>query len=116
MKDYINHIEKILKQLNKRNLQLKPEKCKFYKKDVDFLEFIIDRKEVKINSVKICTVKEWKQSINIKKIISFLKFINYNRKFIKNYFKKVILFINLTAKDRLWSWRKLEKKAFQQLR
>ena len=113
MKEHINHIEKVLKQLNERDLQLKSEKCEFYKKDVNFLEFMIGRKEIRMNSVKINAVREWKQSINIKEVMSFLKFINYNRKFIKNYFKKVISLINLMTKDRSWNWRKSEEEVFQ---
>ena len=100
MKEHVNYIEKILKQLNERDLQLKSEKCEFHKKDVDFLEFMIGRKKIRMNSVKINAVREWKQSINVKKVMSFLEFINYNRKFIKDYFKKAISLINLTAKDR----------------
>lgn len=116
MKEHVNYIKKILKQLNERDLQLKSEKCKFHKKDVNFLEFVIDRKEIRMNSVKINTVREWKQSINIKKVMSFLRFVNYNRKFIKDYFKKVISLINLTVKNRSWNWEKSEEEAFQQLK
>ena len=116
MKEHVNYIEKILEWLNERDLQLKSEKCEFHKKDINFLEFIVDRKEIRINSVKINIIREWKQSINVKKIQSFLKFVNYNRKFIKNYFKKAISLINLMMKDKLWSWEKSEKEAFQQLR
>ena len=116
IKEHVNYIEKVLEQLNKRNLQLKSEKCEFHKKDVDFLEFVIGRKEIRMNSVKINTVREWKQSTNIKKIISFLEFVNYNRKFIKDYFKKVISLINLMMKNKPWNWEKSEEEAFQQLR
>ena len=58
MKEHINHIEKILKQLNKRDLQLKPEKCEFHKKDIDFLEFVVDRKEIRMNPAKTNAVRE----------------------------------------------------------
>ena len=46
MNEHVNHIKKIFKQLDKKDLQLKSEKCKFYKKDVDFLEFVVERKEI----------------------------------------------------------------------
>ena len=35
------------------------------------------------------------------KIQFFINFVNYNRKFIKNYFRKTILFINLTIKIKI---------------
>ena len=66
-----------------------------------------------MNSIKLKTIKEWSQSTNVKKIQTFLRFVNYNRKFIKNYFKKVIPLINMTIKDKLWSWELKEQQAFE---
>ena len=77
---------------------------------------MVGRKGIRMNPVKINAVREWKQSINIKKVMSFLKFVNYNRKFIKDYFKKAISLTNLMTKDRPWNWEKSEEEAFQQLR
>jgi len=47
---------------------------------------------------------------------SFLDFINYNRKFIKDYFANAILLTNLTKKDAPWSWELVEEKSFQNLK
>lgn len=71
LEKYINHIKKIFKQLNEKDLQLKLKKYKFYKKNIDFFEFIVKWKEIKINSIKLQAVKKWKQLINIKKFSSF---------------------------------------------
>ena len=40
---------------------------------------------IRIDPTKIAAAKEWLILINIKKIQSFLKFINFNRNFIKKY-------------------------------
>ena len=61
--------------------------------------------ELRINSIKLETIKKWSKSTSVKEVQVFLKFVNYNRKFIKNYFKKVISLINLTNKDKSWSWK-----------
>ena len=53
MKEHVNHIERVLEQLNKRDLQLKSEKCEFHKEDVDFLEFVVERKEIRMDPVKL---------------------------------------------------------------
>ncbi len=94
----MNYIFKILKYLNKRNLHLKSKKCEFHRKKVDFLEFVVEQHEVRMNLKKLRTIKEWKSSINVKKVQFFLNFINYNKKFIKNYFVNAILLTNFTKK------------------
>ncbi len=68
LKKHISHISKILKCLNRRNLHLKPKKCEFHWEKVDFLEFVVERHEVRMNLEKLRAIKEWKSFINIKKI------------------------------------------------
>jgi hypothetical protein len=40
-KDYVEHVKTVLRCLNKAHLQVKLEKCKFYKQEVEFLGFIV---------------------------------------------------------------------------
>jgi hypothetical protein len=58
LKEHVQHVSQILKCLNQRNLRLKPKKCEFHQKEVDFLEFVVERHEIRMNSKKIKTVKE----------------------------------------------------------
>ncbi len=58
LKQYIQHIFQILECLNKRNLYLKSEKCKFYREEVDFLEFIVEQHKIRIDLKKLETVKK----------------------------------------------------------
>jgi len=102
LKEHISHVFKVLKCLNKRNLHLKSKKCEFHRKKIDFLELVVKRHEVRMNLKKLQVIKEWKSSINVKKVQFFLGFINYNKKFIKNYFANAILLTNLTKKNTLW--------------
>ena len=53
---------------------------------------------------------------NIKKLLSFLKFINFYRKFIKGYLSIIILLINLIKNNILWAWGYKEEKIFNKLR
>jgi hypothetical protein len=41
-KDHVEHVKTVLKCLNKAHLQVKLEKCKFYKQEVEFLSFIVE--------------------------------------------------------------------------
>ena len=90
----------MLQCLKQKQLLFKFEKCEFHKFEIKFLEFVIEIQKVRMNLTKIKTIKNWSQSTNVKKVQAFLRFINYNCKFIKNYFKKIIFLINLTIKNK----------------
>jgi len=65
-----------------------------------------------MNLEKLRAIKEWKSSINVKEVQSFLGFMNYNRKFIKDYLVNAISLTNLTKKNTPWVWRLIEEKSF----
>ena len=54
----MNYVFKILEYLNKRNLHFKLKKCEFHRKKIDFLEFVVERHEIRINFEKLRTIKE----------------------------------------------------------
>ena len=58
LKKHVQHVSQVLKCLNRRNLRLKPEKCEFHQEKVNFLEFVVERHEIRMNSEKIKAVKE----------------------------------------------------------
>jgi len=99
LKKHVSYVSKVLKCLNIKNLHLKPKKCEFHREKVNFLEFVVEQHEVRMNSKKLRTIKEWKSLTNVKKVQFFLDFINYNKKFIKNYLVNAISLTNFTKKD-----------------
>jgi hypothetical protein len=48
---------------------------------------IIERDEIKMNLKKIKAIVKWDTSIHIKKMQAFLKFVNFYRRFVKNFSK-----------------------------
>ncbi len=58
LKKHVQHVSQILKCLNKRNLRLKPKKCEFHQEKVNFLEFVVERHEIRMNLEKIKAVKK----------------------------------------------------------
>ena len=96
---HIKHVNIVLELLMQRNLLLKSKKCEFHKKKMDFLNFIVGNNTIWMNSAKIQAIKEWKILINSNEVLSFINFTNYNRKFIKEYFKKAIPLTELTKND-----------------
>jgi len=58
LKKHVQHVSQILECLNKRDLRLKPEKCEFHREEVDFLEFVVERHEIRMDLEKIKAIKE----------------------------------------------------------
>ena len=58
MKLYVNHVITVLKCLNEKDLRLKSEKCEFHRIKIDFLDFIVEKNEIRIDSKKIQTMKK----------------------------------------------------------
>jgi hypothetical protein len=56
--DHIKHVKQVLRALNQFNLRLKPEKCKFHKREVLFLRYVVGADRVRISEDKIKVVKE----------------------------------------------------------
>ena len=67
----INHI---LDKLEKYDLFLKPEKCKFHQCKVKYLSVIIGNGTVKMDPVKIQGIMEWPTLKTVKDVQSFLGF------------------------------------------
>ena len=116
IEEHEQHIKKVLECLSKRNLLIKSEKCDWHKKEVDFLRFIIEINDVRMNSDKLTSVKAWSVSTNVKEVQAFLEFVNYNRKFIQEYSQKIMTLTNLIIKDKSWKWNEDEQTAFESLR
>ena len=54
----MQHIQKVLKALKKYNLKARPKKYKFYKKEVEFLGFIVTTTGLKIDLKKVEAVRD----------------------------------------------------------
>ena len=116
LKKHKQHVRTMLQCLEQRRLLLKLEKCEFHQFNVEFLGFVVGTRGVRMDSAKIKAVEDWPQPKNVKEVQAFLEFVNYNRKFIKDYSRKVVPLINLTIKDRPWNWQNKKQQAFEQLR
>jgi len=78
-------VEEVLKRLEENNLFVKPEKCKWKVRKVEFLGVVIDLKGVEMQKEKVEGVFNWSTPRNVKEVQKFLGLTNYYRKFIKNF-------------------------------
>ncbi len=115
-KKHKDHVKLVLKQLRKAELQMNIQKCEFNVEEIVFLEVIVSEQDLRMNSSKMIVIVNWITSINLKEIQSFIRFVNFYRRFIRNCFKLVKSFIQLTRKDTSFVWNEVCIQAFRNLK
>ncbi len=91
-KKHRDHVKLVLKRLREAELQMNIWKCEFNVEKTVFLKVIVSEQDLHMNSSKMIIIVNWTTSINLKEIQSFMKFVNFYCRFIKNFFKLVKLF------------------------
>src|SRR5260221_363874 len=108
-------VARILYMLKGHDLFLKPEKCSFHKREVDYLGFIVGKGQVKMDPVKVDALTDWPKPTSVKEMRSFLGFGNYYKGFIDNYSALARPLHELTKKNVQWRWTDKEQNAFDAL-
>ena len=117
-KEHDDHLKKVLQCINKANLRLNLNKCKFYSEEVDILGFKISKYGQQIQNRKLSAILDWEKPTNGKGIQRFLGFVNYCRKFIPNYAKISAPLVKLQDIKTISNdqWNIEAEQAFQELK
>ena len=115
VKAHSDHVKTVLIVLQKHRLFVKLKKCSFERNWVDYLKFIINTKNVVMNSAKIETIMSWSTSKFIKEMQLFLKFCNFYRRFVQNYSETVLFLTNKTKLNK-FLWTKNIQRSFDLLK
>ena len=83
--EHVEHVEIILKRLEKVGLRLNSSKCKLFMREITFLGMNISENGIRTNQEKTRAISEWPRPRNLKELRSFLGVGSYYRKFIKGY-------------------------------
>src|SRR5258706_119495 len=116
LSDHQQIVRQVLTTLCKQRLFLKPEKCKFEQKEVEYLRLVISKDHVAMDPTKVHRVTEWPTPMKVKEVQSFLGFVNFYRKFICNFSNVTCPLYALTCKTQQWVWGSPEQKAFDALK
>ena len=90
MSEHHWHVKEVLKHLYKAGLYAKAEKCKFYSKLVEYLEYILSLFSLIMSEDKVKIIQDWLEPKKVKNIQFFLGFVNFYHWFIFNYLDIVI--------------------------
>ena len=121
VKEHLKRLEGVFQKLKSAGLKLKPSKCELFNQSISYLGHVVSEEGVQTDPKKIAAVKEWERPHNVHTVRRFLDFVNYNKKFIKDYSKIARPLYNLISGDNAKrrtnpvEWSDEAERAFQTL-
>jgi len=109
-------VKEVLKRLKENDLFIKPKKCKWKVREVEFLGVVIGPRGVEMQKEKVERVLNWLAPRNIKEVQKFLGLVNYYRRFIKDFAKIATPLYILVRKKQKWKWKKEQEEVFRKLK
>jgi len=109
-------VDEVLKRLEENDLFVKPEKCKWKVREVEFLGVVIGLKGMEMQKEKVEGVLNWPAPRNVKEVQKFLGLANYYRRFIKDFARITAPLHVLVRKEQKWKWEKEQEEAFGRLK
>ena len=110
---YVHHM---LNKLEQNDLYLKPEKCDFEQKEIDYLSVIVGNGKLQMDPKKLKSVADWPKPKTPTDIHKFLGFTGYYWYFIQGYSKIAQPLLDLIKKAVVWNWGKSQQHTFKELK
>ena len=83
--EHLKRLEAVFQKLCAAGLKLKPSKCFFFREEIEYLGHVVSGKGISTNPKKIEAVAKWPTPKTVYDVRSFLGFVGYYRRFIKNF-------------------------------
>ena len=114
--DHMEHLAKVINRLRDVNLKLKPPKCKFARREVEYLGHFITPGGLKPNVRLTSAVQDFPRPQNIHEVRRFLGMASYYRRFIPHFARIAQPLHHLTSKDVPFAWSSEAESAFTALK
>ena len=112
----LNRLEEILKRLQEANLKLKPQKCSLFQKEISVLGYRVNASGILPQPSKCDLMKSWPVPRNLTDVRSFLGFVGYYRRFIKNFSARAVPLNRLMKAGQSFIWTEECQEAFLDLK
>ena len=109
-------VKEVLQCLRDNDLFAHPEKCSFDKTEVEYLGMFINHDSIHMDDSKVKAIMDWSMPSAVCGIHSFLSLANFYCCFIKDYATLTKPLMDLTQKDKVFTWGTMEAEAFAQLK
>ena len=116
IEEHIDQLQKVLEQLRKANLKLKPVKCHFLSQSLEYLGHIITPNGLQPNPKQLEAVRGFPVPGNVSQVRQFCGLTSYYRRFVKDFARVAAPLHSLTRKGVEFVWNKDCQDVFDQLK
>jgi len=95
-------VAEVIRRLEENDLYVKPEKCKWKVREVEFLGVVIGLEGIKMEKEKVKGILEWLTLMCVKDVQKFLRLANYYCLFIQGFTTIARPLHNMVKKDKKW--------------
>ena len=114
--EHLAHLRNVFQRLREAGLKLKPSKCNFCLKKVEFLGHVVSAEGVRTDPGKTEKVATWPVPMSKRDVQQFLGLANYYRRFVKDFTTVAKPLHHLTEKTAKFEWTEKAQNAFEELR
>ena len=110
--EHLENLTRVMNCLEEAGVTLKRHKCTFAAPSVEYLGHVIDQEGLHPSEEKVRAIKQAPHPRNVTELKLFLGLLNYYSKFLPHLSTFLSPLYHLLRKDVNWSWKKLQKEAF----
>lgn len=118
--EHVDHVQQVLARLSEHHLWIKPSKCQWGVREVDFLGHHIRAAAsgtvIEPCQSKVDAIAEWPVPSNRSELGSFLGLANYYRSFVNGFSELSAPLTALTTPRISYSWSPVHQRAFEALK
>jgi len=107
------NLELVLVRLNKFNVTINADKCKFFEKQVDYLGHTLSNEGIRPQVQKLKAIKEARAPNNVTELQAYLGLLNYYGKFIPNLNSELDELYQLLRKETKFIWSNKCQEVFE---
>jgi hypothetical protein len=110
--EHLERLHQVLQRFQDAGLALQKTKCEFFKDEISYLGYVINREGLKKSPDKIKAIVQAPVPKTVNQLQSFLGLVNYYRCFVPGASSILTPLYDLLKKGAKWRWSKAENDAF----
>ncbi|CAM6104292.1 unnamed protein product [Calypogeia fissa] len=109
-------LKEVFRQLRKAHLFAKPSKCEFAMEEIQFLRHTFTKDRIMSSHDKLIDIRDWERPATAKQVRSFLGFVEFYWRYVKDFAKISRPLSVLTMKNKVFVWTQECEVAFLKLK
>lgn len=115
-KEHFERLEQVFAVLEKAGLKLNKVKCQFFKNEITFLGYVINKDGLKKTDERIRSIRDAPEPTNVTEVRAFAGLVNYYARFVEGLANLMSPIYQLLKKGAKFVWSKTCSDAFRKIK